>query len=842
MQVNQARERESDDEENENSENEENSEIEYKQDQDLGEDFDLNNDIILKSNYQKDEIEKSIKYTRNNNKNQSLNKKLILNLPLRKLANNSNSINNIMNNKSINIENEIYNKISFIYIFEFLNKLKENLSEKINFLSMTLNSTDFSSLNQKYLNLSIEQQQKIFDSNNINPKNGSFSKSENFNLESMELTYKRFYEFFNYLQKYLNVIFIFKDDLNFLNICFEKNNKIKNSPDLTSSLKFQKNKLNLNKIIQFSKDSVECLLKFLNLSNINFILQEINRQEQEESLNIFYNENLIKQIFINFFYLIVEYKKNGLVKYNYKFEPEGKLKLSFTEVPKELNNNLGVNYEEFVFEKRRIILIQKLCEKFNIKKEYKERKTRDVGLFVFEFSLIYNNEINFDNFKNNEYKKEREEINLKEKLIRRRDKINQNESININDNTNLRRNQVQQESSNSNSLYNSNDNQKRDLAKQKNESPSEMNSEQSDSKSSKSEEIDYSYNKKVNILKQTKKENKKSDKIKITKNYSKNIKKGKKNKYISDRKNKKNNINDSSSEEASRNFEYTDEESNKNNRGFSSSTVTENLDDLVIYKNINNNKEVDLKNFLLSQSLVRDSINNFENQNLKAENIKRSYEIKKLENTNNKTNSKSKEDNNSSLNLESKKPKVNFLKLNEKYLKNGILYNSKSDYQAYINKRKSRNTEFSKDNEQEKISFEELFNIIIIDENEKIRKETVKNITKICKKNRIVSNIIEGKDGIDCLYKTYKCINKNKKINLIISEEKLEFLNGIEAAEILNNIFSRKNFIRIPYIITCTEDKESSLLRVNSECIEKICSKPLKNHVLEALILNYFKK
>jgi len=93
---------------------------------------------------------------------------------------------------------------------------------------------------------------------------------------------------------------------------------------------------------------------------------------------------------------------------------------------------------------------------------------------------------------------------------------------------------------------------------------------------------------------------------------------------------------------------------------------------------------------------------------------------------------------------------------------------------------------------------------------------------------------LEAQDGIETLQLIYKCLSEGIKISIIFSDENMNFINGIQSCNILNDILNKKNIQKIPfYLLTSFDNK---ILEENEE-ITKVLEKPLRK-TLATEILN----
>jgi signal transduction histidine kinase/CheY-like chemotaxis protein len=99
-----------------------------------------------------------------------------------------------------------------------------------------------------------------------------------------------------------------------------------------------------------------------------------------------------------------------------------------------------------------------------------------------------------------------------------------------------------------------------------------------------------------------------------------------------------------------------------------------------------------------------------------------------------------------------------------------------------------------------KISQKEVL-IIVVDDEIVTRQSAVRLLSKYLKEKSYEPTIIEASDGIECLYKYLVLYREGKKIDFILSDETMEFMNGMVSAEILWNLYGVKNLVPVPFFI-----------------------------------------
>jgi CheY-like chemotaxis protein len=91
--------------------------------------------------------------------------------------------------------------------------------------------------------------------------------------------------------------------------------------------------------------------------------------------------------------------------------------------------------------------------------------------------------------------------------------------------------------------------------------------------------------------------------------------------------------------------------------------------------------------------------------------------------------------------------------------------------------------------------------VIIVDDEVVTRQSTVRLLNRYLRGRPFNATIEEASDGIECLFKYMLLYKEGKRIDFILSDESMEFMNGSTCAEILLNIYGFRKFPQIPYYI-----------------------------------------
>jgi signal transduction histidine kinase len=133
-------------------------------------------------------------------------------------------------------------------------------------------------------------------------------------------------------------------------------------------------------------------------------------------------------------------------------------------------------------------------------------------------------------------------------------------------------------------------------------------------------------------------------------------------------------------------------------------------------------------------------------------------------------------------------------------------------------------------------------NVLIIDDEKLTRQSTMRMLKKICAQKEIKINLIEGEDGIECVYLFYKLIKDGIKISGIISDETMNYVKGSKTAQIIGEIQEKKGITKIPYFILTAYEDKYTLKNLMNKYINDIFTKPLMNfnaeRFLNSLLVN----
>lgn len=127
--------------------------------------------------------------------------------------------------------------------------------------------------------------------------------------------------------------------------------------------------------------------------------------------------------------------------------------------------------------------------------------------------------------------------------------------------------------------------------------------------------------------------------------------------------------------------------------------------------------------------------------------------------------------------------------------------------------------------------------MIVVDDNQIIRKSIKVLLEDICKTKGKSFRIIEGSDGIDILKMVIDDQKIQNSIKCIFSDEKMEYFNGSRSVQILRELENSNKIKKVNFVsITSFDDNENKSIIKNCGAdyvIQKPCSKSALCNILE---------
>jgi len=119
---------------------------------------------------------------------------------------------------------------------------------------------------------------------------------------------------------------------------------------------------------------------------------------------------------------------------------------------------------------------------------------------------------------------------------------------------------------------------------------------------------------------------------------------------------------------------------------------------------------------------------------------------------------------------------------------------------------------------------------VIVDDEFMIRNSIKRVILRQLKelKKNIKCHIIEACDGLECIMALYIATTKQIKIDAVISDETMAYMNGSYSSKVLENLMKQGKFAKTPMFVSSALIN-IELKEVFSSIVVKIYSKPLDN-------------
>lgn len=136
-------------------------------------------------------------------------------------------------------------------------------------------------------------------------------------------------------------------------------------------------------------------------------------------------------------------------------------------------------------------------------------------------------------------------------------------------------------------------------------------------------------------------------------------------------------------------------------------------------------------------------------------------------------------------------------------------------------------------------------NILVVDDEDLIRKSNVRFCTKYFKKSnfqKIELNVDEAVDGIEALYLIFKSYSNGIRYDIIITDETMNFMKGSLMAKIIKNFCEENIFYDMVIGSLTSYDLSSIKANKNSIYFDFIGTKPISNLFVDKLMEIYKRK
>jgi len=149
---------------------------------------------------------------------------------------------------------------------------------------------------------------------------------------------------------------------------------------------------------------------------------------------------------------------------------------------------------------------------------------------------------------------------------------------------------------------------------------------------------------------------------------------------------------------------------------------------------------------------------------------------------------------------------------------------------------KTNNINFSSKSPRKKTGVNNTIYAIIVDDEYMIRNSMKRLITNQFSDDNIEVVIIEANDGIECLLAIYLANINQVKLDFIITDENMNYINGSYASEIIKTVIKSGKFQDIPIFMSTALGK--NITDSKPSIIKKVFSKPMdKNSIRELLMI-----
>ena len=144
-------------------------------------------------------------------------------------------------------------------------------------------------------------------------------------------------------------------------------------------------------------------------------------------------------------------------------------------------------------------------------------------------------------------------------------------------------------------------------------------------------------------------------------------------------------------------------------------------------------------------------------------------------------------------------------------------------------------SKFQKITSSPKFSISNSINIIVADDEVFTRLSTVRILKSVSKSLGIYLNIMEAEDGLETINLVYKASSLGTKISMIISDQSMNFMDGVRSSSIVKEIVNRKQLTDIPfYLVTAYEG--SLFDKISDSYVTKILNKPISRNDVYSII------
>lgn len=135
---------------------------------------------------------------------------------------------------------------------------------------------------------------------------------------------------------------------------------------------------------------------------------------------------------------------------------------------------------------------------------------------------------------------------------------------------------------------------------------------------------------------------------------------------------------------------------------------------------------------------------------------------------------------------------------------------------------------------------EHICRILIVDDEDFIRKSQINVIRKFMKKVNIKPEFEECSDGVECLYKLYYNLKVGIKFDIIFTDETMDFMKGSSMSKIIKELIKENIVYDIKISMITSYDKNYIEKSEFRNYIDFLATKPLSVNVVENIFMKIF--
>ena len=126
--------------------------------------------------------------------------------------------------------------------------------------------------------------------------------------------------------------------------------------------------------------------------------------------------------------------------------------------------------------------------------------------------------------------------------------------------------------------------------------------------------------------------------------------------------------------------------------------------------------------------------------------------------------------------------------------------------------------------------------IMICEDDSGIRNTIKRQIINISDKKKLVQEIEESINGVECLYKIYKDFVLGSNYDAVLIDEMMPFMKGSVCINILKNMYSDGYLNKIKIISISSLDDQESIKYLKSQGCDEFLPKPHSKEVISKFL------